>query len=490
MILQRPCVFVDLETTGTSARSEAITEIGLRFWEIDGSYRDWQQLLNPGRSIPGFIQQLTGISDAMVADMPFFEDIAPQLQEMLDGYTMIAHNARFDYSFLKSAFSHCGFDFRPALLCTVRLSRALYPDARKHSLDAICQRIGYRREQAHRALDDVQATHAFVERAMADLGEQQVFEVARKQLQRPAIPAMLPEEEVARIPNTCGVYRFYGEDSRLLYVGKSVRMRERVKSHFGADVRADREMRLAQEVRNVDWHTTAGELGALLRENIEIKTESPVYNRRQRRHRQLWCFEMIELQGGALRPQLTARPLGAASEEMPGHITATGSLHGLFTTKGAANKWYAAAIEQHRLCKKLLGLERGSGSCFNYQLKRCDGVCAGSESIDEHNARLRRAFADQQLRKWPFDGPAAIVEMAEDWRDAECALQDIHLVEHWVYLGTVHDPADIPARLEQRSLASFDRETYRLLNKYIHLAVPVAELTRQGSLQGLAATDA
>ncbi|MGB5326366.1 MAG: exonuclease domain-containing protein, partial [Pseudomonadales bacterium] len=364
----------------------------------------------------------------------------------------------------------------PEILCTVKLSRTLYPGVQGHSLDAICARIGYRRERAHRALDDVIATHAFVDYALREHGREALFAAALTQLRRPSQPAQLPDEEVSRIPNCPGVYRFYGENDALLYIGKSVRMRERVKSHFSADIRADREMRMAREVRHVDWVATAGELGALLRENLEIKTGSPIYNRRQRRHRQLWCFELGQSEGGLLQPQLTAKPLGASDAAMPGRAPQRGRLHGLFTSKGAASKWFAAAIDQHRLCKKMLGLERGAGSCFNYQLKRCAGICAGVESIDAYNLRVQAAFAENQLQVWPFEGAAAILEQAEDWRDAECAQRDIHLVDHWVYLGTVHDPADIPARLASLAGASFDRETYRILNRFIHLALPVGKL--------------
>jgi DNA polymerase-3 subunit epsilon len=150
----------------------------------------------------------------------------------------------------------------------------------------------------------------------------------------------------------------------------------------------------------------------------------------------------------------------------------------LFTSKGAASKWFAAIIDEHRLCKKMLGLERGAGSCFNHQLKRCAGICVGLEPVAAYNLRVKAAFAENQLQIWPFEGAAAIVEQAEDWRDVECAQLDIHLVDHWVYLGTVHDAADIPARLASLAGASFDRETYRILNRFIHLAVPAGNLLR------------
>ena len=123
----RPLAFVDLETTGATATSDRITEIGIVEVDADGTVREWQQLVNPGTRIPPFIEQLTGISNEMVADAPTFESVAAETLRRLEGRLFIAHNARFDYGFLKNEFKRLGIAFRAPVLCTVKLSRTLYP---------------------------------------------------------------------------------------------------------------------------------------------------------------------------------------------------------------------------------------------------------------------------------------------------------------------------------------------------------------------------
>ena len=487
MLLNRPCAFIDIETTGTHANSEAITEVGLRLIDTTGEVISWQQLINPGKSISGFIQQLTGISNTMVADQPYFQDIAGELWELLESSIFVAHNARFDYSFIKKGLEHCGYDFKPKTICTVKLSRALYPEFRHHNLDEICKRINYQRETSHRAMADVDAMLAFVQQAIADHGIDQVNRAAESQLKRPSQPCYIDQALVDNIPNTPGVYRFYDGEGALLYVGKSVQMRDRVKSHFSADLTNAKEMAMAAAVRHIEHTETYGELGALLLENQEIKNLSPIYNRRQRRHLKLWTFEIDNAQKQLL-PKLTEKP-GYCMKQKEGKnlnenilesIKSKLSYYGLYTSKGAAEKWYKETIDKNGLCKKILGLEKGSGSCFNYQIKRCDGACVGEQSISDHNRKVVKAFASNKLLDWTFDEAAIIIEESENWPTENEPLCAYHVVDQWAYIGTVNDMESLQSLLDQMQenpkQVTFDRETYRFLNRYIHLAKPVSEV--------------
>ncbi len=476
MLLNQVCAFVDLETTGTSPRVEAITEVGLRLYHPDGDVMNWQRLVNPGKSISGFIQQLTGISNAMVSDQAYFDDLAPELYELLNDAIFIAHNARFDYGFLKAAFAHQDIHFRPKVVCTVKLSRALYPQFKSHSLDSICQRINYHRETSHRAMADVEAMCTFVEYAIADQGIDAVNAAAQSQFKRPSQPIHIAMNVIDAIPTVPGVYRFYGENNSLLYIGKSVNLSERVKSHFNADLTNSKEMRLSQEIRDLDWTVTAGELGALLLENQEIKIKSPIYNRRQRRYLSMWSFELQKNTDGVLLPMLSDRPFGGSSE----YATFSQQLYGLFTGRSKANKWLDTIIADNKLCKKALGIEKSKGSCFNYQLKRCAGVCVEKESVAQHNLRLLNAFEAEKILQWPFDGPAFISESYEDHQDDLGLTRAIHVIDQWAYFGSVETESDIEPLMSaiknNKTQSWFDRETYRLLNRYIHLARPLSEI--------------
>ena len=147
-------VFLDLETTGTNPVSDRITEIGLVEVDADGRATHWSSLVNPGVGIPAFIQSLTGISNDMVRNAPTFDELAPALHDRLQGALFIAHNARFDYGFLRNAFSQAGLPFKSDVLCTVKLSRALYPQERKHNLDTLIERHQLQPGGRHRALAD------------------------------------------------------------------------------------------------------------------------------------------------------------------------------------------------------------------------------------------------------------------------------------------------------------------------------------------------
>lgn len=152
--------FVDLETTGAGIATDHITEIGIIEVSADG-VQEWSSLVCPEAPIPPFIEGLTGISNAMVANAPYFAQLAPQVHARLDGCLFIAHNARFDHGFLQNAFRRIDVDFSPDVLCTVKLSRKLYPAFGRHSLDALIERHALPVTGRHRALDDARLIWQF-----------------------------------------------------------------------------------------------------------------------------------------------------------------------------------------------------------------------------------------------------------------------------------------------------------------------------------------
>lgn len=152
---------IDLETTGLRASSNRVIEIGL-IRVIDNQVVErYQQLINPERSIPPFIQQHTGITPAMVKDAPTFAEILPKLQSLMDGGTFVAHNASFDYSFIQAEYARHGLSYQAPRLCTVRLSRRFFPAYRHHGLDALIHRFGLSCPARHRALDDAEVVWQF-----------------------------------------------------------------------------------------------------------------------------------------------------------------------------------------------------------------------------------------------------------------------------------------------------------------------------------------
>ncbi len=273
-----PLVFVDLETTGGAFGVDRITEIGVV--EVGPSgVRQWSSLVNPQQPIPFFIQQLTGISDSMVRNAPTFDAIAQELLARLEGRLFIAHNARFDHGFLRSEFKRAGIKFQPDVLCTVQLSRAIYPTERRHGLDALIERHALVPAARHRALADADLLWQFWRHLHSahsvDVLHGHIEQVTR----RFRLAGDIDEDTIEQIPSGCGIYVLYGEDDVPLYVGRSVRLRQRVRAHLSGVKRSAKERRLAELVRRVEWTATGGEIGAMLEEGRSITRLSPAHNR-------------------------------------------------------------------------------------------------------------------------------------------------------------------------------------------------------------------
>lgn len=257
-----------------------------------------------------------------------------------------------------------------------------------------------------------------------------------------------------RLPRYSGVYRFFGRDDALLYVGKSVDIHARVLSHLNEGRKPGRHNRLMSDVQRIDCTATAGEIGALLMENAAIKAETPMYNRRQRQVRKLWTLHLAQGQDGFLKPQ--------AADFCPWSERAIDS-YGLFHNKRHTDTTLRRHARDHGLCLRVMGLDKGKGPCFQFQLKRCDGACAGEESAEQHNARLLSALDRDRIAAWPFAGPLALRERNVDPLPGQ-PREQYHLVNQWTYLGSFDELTAVRAVLRQPSQTIFDRDAYRLLS--------------------------
>jgi DNA polymerase-3 subunit epsilon len=175
-------VFLDLETTGINPLHDRIIEIGLCEVVNGEVLEEWTTLVNPRRPFSPFIEKLTGITPAMVAGAPTFAEIGEELHEKLVGKVLVAHNARFDYGFLKSEFHRLAITFQELTLCTVKLSRALFPQYAKHSLDSLIERHGLNSANRHRALGDVRVVREFLGRISAELPGEILGKAVQRQL--------------------------------------------------------------------------------------------------------------------------------------------------------------------------------------------------------------------------------------------------------------------------------------------------------------------
>lgn len=446
----QPLAFVDLETTGTSTTKDRITETGIILVD-EGGVREWSRLIYPEMRIPAYIEQMTGISNQMVEKAPPFAKVADEVTELLQGRLFVAHNARFDYGFLKNEFKRIGLSFQAPVLCTVKLSRALFPKYHRHNLDSLIERHGLTVADRHRALGDAQLIHQFWQHLLTRFSADDLNQTVRQLIGRSSLPSHIDPMLVHELPDGPGVYLFYGENDLPLYIGKSVNIRQRVLSHFSADHSSNKEMNLSQQLRRIDWIETGGELGALLTEAKLIKQKMPVHNQRLRRKNAL-CAWQLQQKEPHLQPQLVW------SEQLD--FGRQDKLYGLFHSQKDAQKALRNLAEQHQLCLSVLGLEKVSAGkpCFAHQLKRCAGACVGKEKPLAHATRLTMAMQRLKLASWPYPGPIGVRES-----------DDLHVIDHWCYLGTARTETEIDELLVNGRPA-FDRDVYMTINKALKKA--------------------
>jgi DNA polymerase-3 subunit epsilon len=408
---------------------------------------EWSTLVNPGVLIPPEIQALTGITNAMVRDAPTFARVADEVAARIVGAVFIAHNARFDYGFLKHAFARLDRTFTARVLCTVRLSRRLFPDAPRHNLDSVIARHGLPVDGRHRALGDARVLWAFVQALYRDLAPETIEQAAKRVLKTPSLPSQLAPDAIDVLPEAPGVYLFYGLNALPLYIGKSRNLRERVGAHFSSDYRSATDLRLSSEIQRIEYEETAGEIGALLREAALVKSMLPAHNHALRRKAESGVLELPTEPG----PPGYVHAASVAPAELAGHF-------GPFSSKRQARETLRSLATEHALCWKALGLEKRPGPCFARQVKRCAGACVGAESAAAHHARLAKALAPHAVPHWPFPGLAAIRE-----RSLLGDRTDVHVIRDWCWLGTAHDDGELGRLIEAPPRPLFDADIARLL---------------------------
>jgi DNA polymerase-3 subunit epsilon len=452
--LPQDLVFVDLETTGGNAAYHRITEIGIVRVENGLAAEEWSSLVNPECTIPPYIESFTGISNEMVAAAPRFADLAKLVLEKLQSPAQrkpvfVAHNARFDYAFLRAEFRRLDIHFSAKVMCTVKLSRRLFPQHRRHSLDAVMERHDLACSARHRALGDARVLRDFWFKLRRELPEAGLAAAARTVLGAKQMPAHLPPGLADELPEGPGVYRFFGLDDALLYVGKSNSLRTRILGHFAGEHGDAKEQKLERQVRRVDWLETAGELGACLRELEWIKTQHPQHNRRSSPPAGGVTVRLAENTG--------AVDIAPITETEPAELA---RCYGVFHSHKDARKALTEIARAKLLCLKILGLEPTEGSCFAHQVGKCKGACVGKEPLLLHKVRLQMALASLKLKAWPFPGRVALRE--RDWQGGV----DLHVIDHWTYLGTARSDEELAALAAQGVPAAFDAHVYRILVRY------------------------
>lgn len=367
---------VDIETTGNGYRGQRITEISIFLFDGKKIIDEYTTLVNPEQTIPPFITNLTGITDAMVRHAPKFYEIAKKVQQMTEDTIFVAHNVNFDYNIIQQEFKDLGFDFKRQKLCTVRLSRKIIPGLKSYSLGNICSAEGISIAARHRAKGDAEATVELFRRLIE---RDQTFIInafLNRRSRQATLPPLIDKKVVDDLPETPGVYYFKNLKKEVIYVGKAVNIKQRVISHFYD--KKKKEITMCLETANITCEETGSELMALLKESAEIKRLYPKFNRAQKlTNEDVGLFSYTDQKGiihlAYNRLKVVPNPLM--------------KFYSVTECRNVLEK----ICEEFELCPKYCHLQTNVNACFHYHIKKCKGICTQKESVSEYNKRVQAA---------------------------------------------------------------------------------------------------
>lgn len=398
---------VDIETTGGHADKNGITEIAIFTHDGTRVVDSYTTLINPGVPIPPFLESYTGITNEMVEDAPSFEMVSDKVYEMLHDKIFVAHNVNFDHSFIKHHLKHVGLELEVKKLCTVRLSRKVFPGFSSYSLGNLCQSLGIPLKNRHRAHGDAAATVKVLERALhIDEDRSIINSFLKKGSKEATLPPNLPRKEFDALPETPGVYYFYDEQGKLIYVGKAINIKKRVLSHFSGNNTSAKRQDFLREIFHVGFEVVATELQALILESTEIKKHWPKHNKSQKSLEFNYAIYDYEDQKGYLRLAIDrVRKGNTPLNTYPKLADAFNHLQKL--------------VLEFNLCPKLCMINSHKEPCAALLAGCCIGACEFNETFESYNSRVYLAIKDLTKKE-----SYAIIDKGINAGDVCCILID------------------------------------------------------------------
>ena len=411
---------VDIETTGSYAAANGITEISIHVFDGNKVVEIFETLVNPCQPIPRYIQAMTGITDEMVAQAPTFDKVADRIHSLLDGKVFIAHNVNFDYSFVKAHLAEYGYVYNSKKLCTVRLSRKIFPGYQSYSLGNICHSLGITIRDRHRAGGDTEATVQLFRMLLENDKEQFIQKSLLRNSGEQKLPPNVPKEHFDQLPYTPGVYYFHNEKGKIIYVGKANNIRYRVNSHFSNNSDSRQKQNFIRHTHAISFQPCATELMAHILESTEIKKLWPIFNYSQKRWEDVYGIFSYEDQNGFQR---------LAIEKNKSRLNPVYSFHYLVDGHAVMRR----IVKEFNLCPHLCFLQRNDQECEGIKEGYCYGACKQVESSSAYNQRVQQAI--RSLQSQPT---FAIMEKGLNGDDKSCVL-----VWEEKFYGMGYIPADM-----------------------------------------------
>ncbi len=370
---------IDIEATGGTQKVDRIIEIGIVLVDGDEIIDEFSTLINPGISIPPFITKLTGISQKMVAQSPYFHEVAKKIVELTAGRSLVAHNVSFDYRILREEFNRLGYEFKRDTLCTARLTRHYFPDLEKYNLKSLTVEFNLQLKDRHRAADDAMATAHLLQKILKiSQKEGQPLKNMSIYKRKSKLPNHIQEEEILDLPNICGVYYMRDEDGAPIYIGKSIKIRTRIRSHFIESTRKTDKMR--KLVHSISYENTGSELMAEVFESLEIRKHKPLLNKAKRKNK----FDTA-----LLYDQSNVYDTFKISHKSK--VKKLDNVLQWFSSKNAAKAYVSSIVQEFDLCGCLCGMQRATKDCITYKIGNCGGAHLAKEEASAYNDRFALA---------------------------------------------------------------------------------------------------
>tara|TARA_B100001059_G_scaffold70707_1_gene67791 strand:+ start:3887 stop:5164 length:1278 start_codon:yes stop_codon:yes gene_type:complete len=281
---------LDVETTGGKFNEEGITEIAIYRFDGEKIVDQFVSLINPEIPIQPFVQQLTGINDKMLINAPKFFQIAKRILEITENSILVAHNSSFDYRMLKIEFERLGYQFNISQLCTVKLSKKLIPDLKSYKLGNLVKNLGIPISNRHRASGDALATVELFKLLL--LKDNQKIIVNSLITETKSSSKNKWQKLINKLPNDVGIYYFHDQNGKIIYIGKSNNIKNRVNQHLTG--KSKKSLNIQLEAFDITFERTGSELIALLKENTEIKKHKPKFNKLLKKIIKKFCLEICE----------------------------------------------------------------------------------------------------------------------------------------------------------------------------------------------------
>ena len=281
---------LDVETTGGKFNEEGITEIAIYRFDGEKIVDQFVSLINPEIPIQPFVQQLTGINDKMLINAPKFFQIAKRILEITENSILVAHNSSFDYRMLKIEFERLGYQFNISQLCTVKLSKKLIPDLKSYKLGNLVKNLGIPISNRHRASGDALATVELFKLLLLKDNEKIIVNSLITETKSSSKNKW--QKLINKLPNDVGIYYFHDQNGKIIYIGKSNNIKNRVNQHLTG--KSKKSLNIQLEAFDITFERTGSELIALLKENTEIKKHKPKFNKLLKKIIKKFCLEICE----------------------------------------------------------------------------------------------------------------------------------------------------------------------------------------------------